>query len=74
MLILTYPKDSQSGVGQRTQYGQRQSQNPQRQAEQTSTREAIIRQLLEQDIFQKIISNAQHYQQRASASLRTLKQ
>ena len=32
------------------------------------------RAVTEQDIFQKIISNAQHYQQRASASLRTLKQ
>ena len=54
MLIRTYPRDGAgAGQNQRTQYGQRQSQNPQRQAEQAqnTTREAIIKQLLEKDIF-----------------------
>lgn len=38
-----------------------------------TTREAIIKQLLEQDIFQKLISNAQHYQASAKAQLSAAK-
>ena len=64
-LILTYPRESAQGGRNYSQqsYGGRNQQD----AVQVDTRERIVQQLIDQDIFTKLIGNATNYQRRAAA-------